>query len=770
MKNQTNVLLLIFAGLSLFLPFNTIFPIDTFAQEVPATSSNQSEFSSPSSRSCNAGEDVEKCIKRLKKKPRGISQKTKKSDFEKYESMSTSTKKMMEQEEEDFVTRKRPASDKIEKAEEGFVTRRRLPSDQQAPSAFETYVRGLDFSEISMEIGQFGYDLFDESPTTFAPADMLSVANDYPLGTGDQILITLWGKINLDYTLMINAEGNIVIPEIGILHLSGQTFSESKVFIEKELSRYYRASEIKMNISMGDLRSIRVFVVGKVLYPGSYTLSSFSTLINALFASGGPNKSGTLRDIQVKRNGKIITHFDLYDFLLGGDKTKDVRLLPEDVIFVPPVGPMAGIAGGVKIPAIYELKEETSLTDLVAMAGGLTPTAFNGRAQVQRVQDHRLIALSERDLTDTSVDFPIKDGDIVKIFPVVERKEVVQIFGAVGHPGEFGLTPDVTKMRDVLKQSGGLLDHALNEAELTRVSITQAGPETKKIVIDLKKAMEDDPAHNILLENNDYLLVKTVPEWQIYKTVEIQGQVKFPEIYTIQKGERLSSLIERAGGVTSKAYLKGAVFTRVSVQALQKKQLIERIDRLEQQLLLAGAGAVAVAVSGESAALAKGVLDQRKELLAKLRAVSPIGRISIEIDPIENLKGYPSDLLLEEGDSLFIPERPSSVQVMGSIYNQGSHLYSDKMTISDYIKKSGGISQEADKSAIYILKIDGTAMTRRVHSGSVFSGGFMGLKLDPGDTIVVPEDVSQIAWLREIKDFTQIIYQIAVAAAVALQF
>ncbi len=765
MKKQTGERFLKFIGISLLLVFCLLLPLRPLAEEIPPAPATEGNAGL---RSCNEGEDVQKCIKRLRKKPRGMSQ-MKKSSLKEYES----TKK------------------DIAPLDEGFVTRRRLPSDDQEPSSFENYVRGSAPSEISMKkrekgkedeevqgsapseismkIGQFGYDLFDESPTTFAPAESLPVGPDYLLGPGDELLIALWGKINLDYELVIDAEGKVAVPEVGILHLSGLTFSGAKSVIEKELSRYYRASEIKMNISMGDLRSVRVFVVGKVLYPGSYTLSSFSTLINALFASGGPSKSGSMRDIQVKRNGETVTHFDLYDFLLKGDKTKDVRLQPEDVIFVPPVGPMAGIAGDVKVPAIYEMKEETSLLDLVAMAGGLTPTAFKGRAQIQRVQDHHLITLLEKDLTsaEASSRFPIKDGDIVRIFPVIEKKEVVRVFGAVGNPGEFGIENGITKIKEVLSQSGGLRYYALNEAELTRVRITQLGPETTKIQIDLQKAMTDDPSHNILLESNDYLLVKTVPEWRIYKTVTIQGQVKFPESYTLSKGETLSSLIERAGGVLNKGFLKGAIFTRKSVKELQKKQLTERIDRLEQQLLLSGA--VETAVSSESALLEKGAMEQRKELLFRLRTIEPIGRISIEIDPIENLKGSPSDIVLEEGDSLFIPEKPSSVQVMGSVYNQGSHLYSKEVSISDYIKKSGGMGKEADVDEIYVLKINGTAMSRRVESGSFFSGGFMGLNLDPGDTIVVPEQITQTPWLREVKDFTQILYQIAVTAAVVLR-
>ncbi len=233
-------------------------------------------------------------------------------------------------------------------------------------SSFEQYVR-----EKGLEIDQFGYGLFNEPPSTFAPVDDVPVGPDYILGPGDELRLVIWGKINGEYTVEVDRDGNINFPQIGILHLSGLTFSEAKAFLDKEMSRYYQPSEVKMNVSMGSLRSIRVFVVGKAKRPGSYTLSSLSTLVNALFAAGGPGKVGSMRDIQVKRGGQTITRFDLYDFLLKGDKTKDIRLTPEDVIFIPPIGPLAGISGDVNSPAIYELKGGETAGELIGLAGGL---------------------------------------------------------------------------------------------------------------------------------------------------------------------------------------------------------------------------------------------------------------------------------------------------------------------------------------------------------------------------------------------------------------
>jgi protein involved in polysaccharide export with SLBB domain len=647
----------------------------------------------------------------------------------------------------------------------------RPQSTDKKLSAFEEYIQGKSTGAISTAITQFGYDLFQQSPDTFAPVDVVPVGPDYLLGPGDEIRLTLWGKVNAEHPTVIDREGKIALPQIGILHLAGLTFSETKNFLETELSRYYKPSEVKMNVSMGRLRSIRVFVVGNAQRPGSYTLSSFSTLINALFASGGPSKAGTMRDIQVKRNGVTQVHFDLYDFLLKGDKTKDIRLMPEDVIFIPPVGPLVGIAGDVKSPAIYELREETKLLDLIWMTGGLASVAFKGRVQVQRIEDHRFRTLFEMDMIgiekSPEKNIVLQDGDLIKIFPVVETKSTITLTGAVANPGEYGVKSGMTRITDVISKAGGLLYFSSNEVELTRVKVTQKGPQTDRFIIDLFKAMEGDTEQNMLLETNDYLFIKTVPEWQLYRTVRIEGEVRFPGTYTIKKGETLSSLIERAGGFTDNAYLKGAVFTRESVQALQQRQLDESIDRLEQQILSQSAKAIEASLTPEVALQQKASIEQQHSLIAKMRAAKAKGRISIVLTSLEKFKGSPSDLPLEEGDILFIPEKPQQVQVIGAVYNSTAFIYDPKSTVATYIKKAGGVTEGANDSASYLLRVDGTAISKD-QAGGFFGGGFMYSKLDPGDTIVVPERTERIYWLREVKDLTQILYQIAVTAGVLI--
>lgn len=643
-------------------------------------------------------------------------------------------------------------------------------------SEFEQYITGKTPLTVSTALKQFGYDLFRRPPSTFAPVEKVPVGPDYVIGPGDEMRITVWGKIEGQWDVVVDRDGNIAIPKVGILGVTGLTFKELKELLHREFSKYFTGFE--MNVSMGALRTIRVYVVGNAQRPGAYTVSSLSTLVNALFEAGGSSKTGSMRNIQVKRNGKTIVTFDMYDFLLKGDKTKDIRLMPEDVIFIPPVGPLVGIAGNVKNPAIYELKGETRLLDLITMAGGLTSVAFKGRVQVQRIEDHQFRVIFEGDLIDIEKNpeknFSLKDGDLIKIYHIVELKTTMMITGAVANPGVFGIVPGVTKVKDVISLAGGLLYYASNQAEITRVKVTQSGPHTERLVIDIFKAMDGDPQHNIPLEIDDYIFVRTVPEWKLYQTVTIQGEVKFPGTYTIKKGERLSSLIERAGGYTDKAYLRGAVFTRERVRELQQRQINEMVERLERELLGRGAAETATALSPEEAKIKESEIKQRRDFVAKLKEVKAKGRMAIILNQPELLKKTPYDIELEEGDSLYIPSNPQSVQVIGAVYNQTAFVYDKEKGYSRYIDLAGGYTENADKKRVYILKSDGTA----VRPG----GGFLGISwskdsqrwefgsqdIEPGDTIVVPEKLERIAWMREIKDLTQILYQIAVTAGVLI--
>jgi protein involved in polysaccharide export with SLBB domain len=281
----------------------------------------------------------------------------------------------------------------------------------------------------------FGAGLFNETPSTFAPVDNIPVTPDYTIGPGDEIRLQIWGQVNQHGSFVVDRTGSISLPEVGTVHVAGLQFSQLSDFLKSQLGRVYR--NFDLNVNLGQLRSIQVFIVGQARHPGVFTISSLSTLLNALFASGGPLPQGSLRDIQVKRGGQTITDFDLYDLLLRGDKSKDVRLEPGDVIFVPDVGPQVAVLGSVTTPAIYELRGETSFNQVIALAGGLTNVATNSWLRVERIYNH-----SERSVIDVNLasgdSAPVQDGDILTIRPILDRfKDAVTLRGNVATPGRY---------------------------------------------------------------------------------------------------------------------------------------------------------------------------------------------------------------------------------------------------------------------------------------------------------------------------------------------
>ena len=281
----------------------------------------------------------------------------------------------------------------------------------------------------------FGADLFNASPSTFAPVDNIPVTPDYVIGPGDELRLQIWGQVNQRGTFVVDRTGSISLPEVGTIHVAGLRFSQLSDFLKSQLGRVYR--NFDLNVNLGQLRSIQVFVVGQAKKPGSYTIGSLSTLLNALFASGGPLPNGSLRDIQVKRGSETVTHFDLYDLLLHGDKSKDVRLEPGDVIFIPGVGPQVAVMGSVNTPALYELRGEQSFNQVVALAGGLTSVADGSLVHIDRIYKHTHRSELEINLTNGDSN-PVQDGDIISVNSIVDRFDnAVTLRGNVANPGRY---------------------------------------------------------------------------------------------------------------------------------------------------------------------------------------------------------------------------------------------------------------------------------------------------------------------------------------------
>jgi len=616
-------------------------------------------------------------------------------------------------------------------------------------------------SQVMRTLPRFGTSFFRQAPSTFAPVTAVPVGPDYVIGPGDEIRISIWGMIEGQWSVTVDRDGNLNLPQAGVIGAAGLTFAQLQEAIKKEYSRYY--TNFDLNVTMGQLRTILVYVVGNARRPGAYTVSSLATLVNALLVSGGPSNTGSMRNIEVRRNGKVITTFDMYDMLLKGDTTNDIRLMPGDVIFIGEVGPLVGVVGNVKRPGLYEIKERVKLGDLIDMAGGLTGQSFKGRVQIMRVEDRRYLTLVEGDLDTLGADFmqkfAVQDGDIVRLFPVARSTSIIHITGPVATPGEYAIEPGITKLSEVISRAGGLSYMASNQAEITRVTVTQQGPVTQHLLVDLEKAMKGDPKNDIPLEMNDYIFVRAVPEWDLYTTVTISGEVKYPGTYTIKKGETLSDLIERAGGYTSRAFLPGAIFTRESVRISQQQSINEMVQRLERELYTASAAGTASSLTSEDAKLVEMETQQKRRMLDVLRQTRATGRVVIRLeDPPTLLKKTPYDLVLEEGDRLHIPREAQTVNVAGNVLNPSSFVYEPYTTYEYYIQKAGGYGTNADRGKVYILKADGSA----VRVGHLKKPSY----LERGDTIIVPEKIQVVSDLRRTSDLIDIVYKTAISAAV----
>jgi polysaccharide export outer membrane protein len=349
----------------------------------------------------------------------------------------------------------------------------------------------------------------------------------------------------------------------------------------------------------------------------------------------------------------------------------------------------------------------------------------------------------------------------------------------VYEPNEYRLVPDM-KVRDLIDVAGGLQKNAyLRTAEVTRRHISQEGMATEKIEINLEKAIAGDTENNILLRDYDYLVIRPIPDLQFDLTAEITGEVRFPGVYPIQKQETLSSLIERAGGYTEQAYLMGAVFTRKSAMEMQRRRLDDLVRQIEESMLGSAQQSIGGALDADAAKAQQAALETKKELLTKLRAAQITGRVVVRLTSIEEFKRSKYDLELEDGDKLVVPQTPGVVYVVGEVFNPTSLLCERGETVNYYLARVGGMTRDADRKQVSVVMADGSVISmaqgnrgklvywdRQYNQWSF--GGFMNHRLDPGDTIVVPRKIDKTQWLRNTKDITQIVFQIAVAAGVFL--
>lgn len=374
----------------------------------------------------------------------------------------------------------------------------------------------------------FGYNLFSGVPSTFAPVDRIPVTPDYVIGPGDELVIRAWGQIDVDYRAVVDRNGTISIPKVGVINVSGIKYQDLLSFLKTAIGRIYRNFELA--VTMGELRSVQVFIVGQAQRPGSYTVSSLSTLVNALFASGGPSVRGTMRRIQLKRDGRTVTEFDLYDLLSKGDKSKDSRLLPGDVIYIPPIGNLVAISGSVNSPAIFELRDQTTLRELIDLAGGFTTTAAGQKVTVERIVDRKARKVDEFMLDAAGFSKPLQDGDLISVFAISPRFDnAIRLQGHVAAPARYPWREGM-RVADLLVGENALIPNAYWErqnrgtinprysrrevnwdyAVIQRLELPDLS--TKLYAFNLGKAIRKDPIENVLLKPGDIVSIYAADE------------------------------------------------------------------------------------------------------------------------------------------------------------------------------------------------------------------------------------------------------------------
>ncbi|HOT88714.1 MAG TPA: SLBB domain-containing protein [Bacteroidales bacterium] len=650
----------------------------------------------------------------------------------------------------------------------------------------------------------FGFSLFTNTNLSFEPSTNIATPLNYQLGPGDKLIIDIWGASQETYEQKVTAEGYIIISNLGPIYVNGMTIEQATAKIKKEISNIYAglySGNTFLKVTLGSVRSIKVNIVGDAELPGTYTISSLSTALNAIYVAGGPSENGCLRNFKIIRNNLVVAELDFYEFLLKGELPKNMRLQDEDIIFIPTYENRVEIKGAVKRNFLFDLKTSENLKDLIYYAGGFTDKAYNENIKISRKTGKQYKAF---DVARTEQDtFKLKNGDVIEVDTVLQKFENrVRIEGAVNRPGEFainnslslweliekagGLREDAFKNRviinrtqddlslkvipvivtdsiklksillqkedivsvasifdiqeeyvlniegevkvpgkypyaentsieDLIIKAGGFLESAsLAKIEVSRrIKDNQSTSYNEKIAEifqfqitqDLKVS---DSASKFELMPFDNIYIRKSPGYTEQKMVQLEGEVLFPGFYSISsKSERISDIIARSGGITPEAYVKG---TRLIRQISSSKQLqLKDIEKLKERV--------------------NDTLPIDDQTINKTETT-----ISIDLEKILKKAGSKYDLFLEKGDVVKIPKEPQTVGLSGALLYPVVVRYMKGYGVRKYISSSGGFSDDAKPSKIYVVNINGSVKRT---SRFLFIKNYP--KVEPGAEIVVPQ-------------------------------
>jgi protein involved in polysaccharide export with SLBB domain len=684
-------------------------------------------------------------------------------------------------------------------------------ADQNAPlSEFQKFIEDNTGKVLPI----FGSEFFANGPSTFAPILNSPVPSDYPLGPGDELMIRGWGTIDIDFRATVDRNGTINIPTIGSVVLAGVKAGDAENVIRNAVARLYKG--VTVSVNFGQLRAITVYVVGQASRPGTYTVSSLSTLVTALFASGGPNANGSMRRVQVKRGGKVAAELDLYSFIAKGDKSADIKLLDGDTIYIPPAGGYVALVGKVNSPAIYELKNSgDSIGSLLDFAGGLPVVADPRRAYLERIDSSKSHprSVEEFALNGEGLQRPLKNGDVLNVTSITpDFSNAVILRGNVDQPVRASFKPgmrisDLIPSREALitresvKRQNNVVAAGVNEKDTTEDSnkiaarignlitpinwdyavverVNRADLSVKLIPFNLGAVFANpNGPDNVQLQPGDTVTIFSqedvaVPMDKRQVFVRVEGEVKVPGVYQMTAGDTVQSLLAKAGGPTANAYLFGTGFYREEVMKEQAANLQRAADRLENQIRSEQSAQVAnlaAKAPNEAAATSAQLEAQRRlaeERIARFRKLQPTGRIAFGLEPGERSFARLPQVTLQNGDRLVVPSKPAFVHVFGAVNVEASPLWKPNSRVKDYLKLAGTTS-DADIDNAFVLRVDGTVAS--TDSQGWFFGKIGGLEIMPGDTIVVPEKLDKTtAWSRftqGAREWTQILANFGLGAA-----
>lgn len=695
------------------------------------------------------------------------------------------------------------ASSKPQRPANQAVNKPRLP----VQSEFQKFV--LDSTGTTLPV--FGAEFFANAPSTFAPVANAPVVADYALGPGDELMIRGWGSIDIDYRATIDRNGLISIPSIGSVALAGVRAADAEGVIRNAIGRLYKG--VTVNVNFGRLRSITVYVVGQASRPGTYNVSSLSTLVTALFASGGPNANGSMRHVQIKRGGKVAAELDLYSFIGKGDKSTDMKLQDGDTIFIPTAVGHVALVGKVNTPAIYELKTAgDTIESLLDYAGGMPVVADARRAFLESIDaaKNQPRSVEQFALNGEGLKRRLKDGDVLNVTSitpdfsnaVVLRGNVDQAVRAPFKAGmrisdlipnrQYLITRNSIKRQNsvinagderqtneaadnIASRIGGLVDE-VNWDYAVVERINRADLSVSLVPFNLGNVFTNPTGpDNVQLQPGDTVTIFSqqdvaVPMDKRRIFVRVEGEVNVPGVYQMTAGETLQSMLAKAGGTTSNAYLFGTAFYREEVRKQQEANLEKLANRLESQARADQSRSAANARSTTDAQLAEvrrqAEMAAAAQAIARIRQLKPTGRIAFGLDPRDNRFSILPQLKLENGDRLIIPAQPEFVNVFGAVNVESSPLWRKGNRLNDYLKKAG-LTSEADEDNIFLLRVDGSVVSR--DSGGWLSGGFGGTEVMPGDSIVVPEKFDkETRWTKFMtgaREWTQILANFGLGAA-----